>query len=60
MIRIYSGTICAFLLFVVASAMERMPDFPGPYCATRPGGCCRDRIDGCSVPISSMFLLQLI
>lgn len=30
-----------------------MRDFPGPYCATRPGGCCDLRKDECSVPISS-------
>lgn len=30
-----------------------MRDFPGPYCATRPGGCCDSRKDECAVPISS-------
>jgi len=27
-------------------------DFPGPYCA-RQNTCCKDRRDGCSLPISS-------
>lgn len=35
-------------------------DFPGPYCATRPGGCCKGRKDGCAVPISSEFYAHTI
>jgi len=31
-------------------------DFPGPYCA-RENTCCKDRHDGCSVPISSMYTI---
>lgn len=27
-------------------------DFPGPYCALR-NTCCKSRVDGCSLPISS-------
>lgn len=35
-------------------------DFPGPYCATRPGGCCKGRKDACAVPISSKFYSQCV
>lgn len=31
--------------------IEWGPDIAGPYCETRPGGCCPGRIDECSVPI---------
>jgi len=31
--------------------IEWGPDLAGPYCETRPGGCCPGRIDECSVPI---------
>ena len=31
--------------------IEWGPDIAGPYCETRPDGCCPGRIDECSVPI---------
>ena len=31
--------------------IEWGPDIAGPYCETRPRGCCPGRIDDCSVPI---------
>ena len=31
--------------------IEYGPDIAGPFCATRPEGCCPGRIDDCSVPI---------
>ncbi|XP_052777538.1 uncharacterized peptidase C1-like protein F26E4.3 [Mya arenaria] len=31
--------------------IEWGPDVAGPYCATRRGGCCPNRIDSCAVPI---------
>lgn len=41
------------LLGVVLHVNGQADDFPGPYCATRPGGCCKGRTDACAVPISS-------
>lgn len=43
------------LLNVYLSVNGQADDFPGPYCASRKGGCCKDRKDSCSVPISSEF-----
>jgi hypothetical protein len=58
--------ICVLFFFVVmitceSAEIKRLhrskryiewgPDIAGPYCATRPGGCCPGRIDTCSVPI---------
>lgn len=43
------------LLMCIALANGQADDFPGPYCATRPGGCCKGRKDACAVPISSEF-----
>lgn len=34
-----------------AVAVEYGADVAGPYCATRPTGCCKGRQDDCSVPI---------
>lgn len=30
-------------------------DYPGPYCAAK-NLCCKNREDGCAMPISSKFL----
>lgn len=48
------GTLC--LLSVICLSLGYMADYPGPYCEIRPGGCCDDRRDICSVPISSNYL----
>jgi len=41
------------LLFVgiVFFVNGQTDEFPGPYCAAREGGCCKNRTDDCSVPI---------
>lgn len=43
------------LLVCIVLVRGQADDFPGPYCATRPGGCCTGRKDACAVPISSKF-----
>lgn len=44
--------IAAVLLPLAAvSEGDDYSDFRGPYCATRPSGCCYARNDQCSVPI---------
>lgn len=47
--------IFAVILVLISNvdAREYFYDFPGPYCETRPGGCCDSRKDVCAVPISS-------
>lgn len=45
--------ILVLLVGIISQVNGQADDFPGPYCATRPGGCCKDRKDACSVPISS-------
>lgn len=45
--------ISVLLFATVSNVNGQVSDFPGPYCATRPGGCCKSRTDSCSVPISS-------
>lgn len=50
---VLSGCILIIFNFVVPSVNGYMTDFPGPYCAKRPGGCCDSRKDECAVPISS-------
>lgn len=47
--------VCAALLLclVALETAGYLSDFPGPYCGTRPGGCCQNRTDSCAVPISS-------
>lgn len=45
--------ITLFILVIGANVNGYSSDFPGPYCRTRPGGCCESREDSCSVPISS-------
>lgn len=35
----------------VRRQIEWGPDIVGPYCETRPDGCCPGRMDDCSVPI---------
>ncbi|XP_023712916.1 uncharacterized peptidase C1-like protein F26E4.3 isoform X2 [Cryptotermes secundus] len=43
----------AAVLLPLASVSEgdNYSDLPGPYCATRRGGCCYGRVDECSVPV---------
>lgn len=41
------------LLVCIVFVSGQADDFPGPYCATRPGGCCKGRKDACAVPIST-------
>lgn len=51
-----NNRVCGLLLpimLVLGGCLAQMSDFPGPYCETRPGGCCDHRKDGCAVPISS-------
>lgn len=45
------------LLMGVASAFDHTlkQDYPGPYCAQR-NTCCKERHDGCSLPISSEYI----
>lgn len=45
------GTLC--FLSLICLSLGYMADFPGPYCENRRGGCCDNRKDVCSVPISS-------
>ncbi|XP_037043347.1 uncharacterized peptidase C1-like protein F26E4.3 isoform X2 [Bradysia coprophila] len=45
------GTLC--FLSVISLSLGYMADYPGPYCAIRPGGCCDNRKDICSMPIST-------
>lgn len=45
------GIVALFVCISLVSAQA--DDFPGPYCRTRPGGCCKGRKDACAVPISS-------
>lgn len=47
------GTLC--FLSVICLSLGYMADFPGPYCEVRPGGCCDNRKDICSMPISSNY-----
>lgn len=47
-----SFSVLLLTVFVV-DINGQADDFPGPYCATRPGGCCKGRTDACAVPISS-------
>lgn len=42
----------SLVLYANAQDDDWRGDFPGPYCATRPGGCCNNRTDSCSVPIA--------
>lgn len=43
-----------WFLSVICLSFGYMADYPGPYCAVRPGGCCDNRKDVCSMPISSI------
>lgn len=57
---ILMSLMLVLLGLVLASAYDHTLklDFPGPYCA-RQNTCCKDRRDGCSVPIYGKFLLDL-
>lgn len=48
------------LMSIILSINGQAIDFPGPYCATRPGGCCKSRTDACSVPISSKRFFSFV
>lgn len=52
-LNILFGVSCLVLLEIGLNVNGYMSDYPGPYCAQRPGGCCDSRFDECSVPISS-------
>lgn len=58
MFRMYrTGFVVATLLAIYAQGYDA-PDYPGPYCAKRRDQCCNDRIDSCSVPISSKYFFN--
>ena len=61
--------IRSLILVLLVTVVVSFNDFPGPYCKTRyprasNGICCNNRLDSCSVPISSKtqkynFIIQI-
>lgn len=44
------------VMSIVFNVHGQTNEFPGPYCASRIGGCCKNRTDACSVPIQGNLL----